>query len=144
MTVEIRGEVVEALALVADVLRGLEEGHPEARIDLYRPNSVSIRIRVIDPRFAGLGMPARHDRVWAHLEKLPDEVVGEISMVLLLAPGEVDRSISNFEFEHTAPSRVSQVPSPGQGFSSPTAHPVSLPSASATSNPARADRPSGV
>ena len=29
MTVEIRGEVVEALALVADVLRGLEEGAGE-------------------------------------------------------------------------------------------------------------------
>jgi len=44
--------------------------HSEARISLYRQNSVSVRVRIIDPSFEGKGKPERNDLVWHYFRGL--------------------------------------------------------------------------
>ena len=58
-----------------------EADHPHAKIDLYRQNSVSVRVRIIDPDFVGYGRPQRSQQAWRYLEKLPDDVQSDISTV---------------------------------------------------------------
>jgi hypothetical protein len=106
MTITIRGDTDETLTSVKESLLDFETQHPHAQIDLYRRNSISIRIRVVDPGFAGLRKSDRHALVWKHLEKLPDEIQGDISMVVLLAPGEEKHSLGNLEFEDPSPSLI--------------------------------------
>lgn len=106
MSITIRGDADEALANVRDSLLDYERQHPHAQIDIYRRNAISIRVRVIDPSFAGLGKPDRHDRIWEYLEKLPGEIPSDISMVVLLTPDEVPKSMGNMEFEDPTPSLI--------------------------------------
>jgi hypothetical protein len=80
--------------------------HPGARIDVYRYNFASIRVRVIDSAFAGHRMTARDHLVWPCLDKLPDDVVGQINLLLLLTPEEANTSLMNVEFEDPTPSRL--------------------------------------
>lgn len=78
--------------------------HPQAQVTVYRYNPVSIRIRVIDPDFHDLSRADREDIVWKILEKLPEEVVSDISVCLLITPDEKADSLMNFEFDHPSPS----------------------------------------
>jgi hypothetical protein len=80
--------------------------HPGARIDVYRYNPGSVRVRIIDPDFAGQSLTDRDNGVWQLLEtKLPEEY-GEVNVLLLLAPGEEKTSLMNLEFENPTPSRL--------------------------------------
>lgn len=79
--------------------------HPDAAIDVYRYNPVSIRIRIIDPAFEGKSIPQRERAVWAVLKQLPDEVQADISVCLLLTPQEQASSLMNLEFEQPSHSR---------------------------------------
>jgi hypothetical protein len=106
MTITIRGSTDETLVSVKESLIDYETEHPHAQIDLYRQNSISVRIRVIDPGFVGLRKSDRHGLVWKYLEKLPAEIQGDISMVVLLTPEEVNRSLANLEFEDPSPSLI--------------------------------------
>jgi stress-induced morphogen len=106
MTIAIRGSDDETLHLIEQALQTYEEQHPDAQIELYRQNSISVRIRVIDPAFAGLEKSDRHAAVWEHLEKLPEDVQSDVSMVVLLAPEEAKLSLANLEFEHPSPSLI--------------------------------------
>jgi stress-induced morphogen len=106
MTIMIRGKSDRALTAVKKGLLDYLREHPHAQIDLYRYNALSIRIRVIDPEFAGMRKTERHDLVWGYLEKLPDRIQGDISMVTLLSPEEVPRSLGNLEFENPTPSLI--------------------------------------
>lgn len=77
-------------------------------VEAYRYNSASIRVRVIDPRFANLSIAERDDLVAPHLESLPESLQADIMMLLALTPEEVRdhvgvRWLTNLEFEH--PSR---------------------------------------
>ena len=47
---------------------------PKARIDLYRQNPASIRIRIVDPRFPGMSRADRNAYVWKYFDQLTDEV----------------------------------------------------------------------
>ena len=49
MTITIRGDTDDALVSVEESMNEYEGLHSDAQIDLYRQNSISIRIRVIDP-----------------------------------------------------------------------------------------------
>ncbi|MFW6171974.1 MAG: hypothetical protein ACODAD_15915 [Planctomycetota bacterium] len=89
-----------------DVLSPYEGDHPNARIDVRRQNSVSIRTRIIDPDFAGLDRVDREPAVWDVLKTLPEEVFTNIMMLGLLAPDETERSLANREFEAPIPSRL--------------------------------------
>lgn len=94
---------------IQQIIAGLEQyaqAHKKARIDIYRQNSVSVRIRVIDPDFKKLSKIERHKRIWEYLSQLPEDVQGDISMVVLLTPEETKKSLGNFEFDHPEPSTL--------------------------------------
>ncbi len=100
----LRGQSDQSIGRVIDALKGYEADHAQARIDLYRQNSVSVRIRIIDPSFQSLNRPERHSRVWHYLEQLPEEIQSDISMLLLLTPDETKMSFANMEFEDPVPA----------------------------------------
>ncbi len=106
MEVKIRGDEDTILRSVKLAMESDRDRNSGARIDLYRQNSFSIRIRVIDPGFAVLEKSERHERFRESLRTLPDEILGDISMIVLLAPGEESHSLANLEFEEPSPSLV--------------------------------------
>lgn len=65
-----------------------------------------MRIRIIDPAFAGLSRAEREEEVWAALDNLPDDAIAEISLLLLLTPDEAKKSFASYEFDHPIPSRL--------------------------------------
>jgi len=96
----------DRLRAVAEALREYEQQHPEAKIDVYRQNPVSIRVRIIDPDFAGVSKADRHDTVWSFVQALPEDQQADISMLLLLAPDELKTSFANAAFDQPTPSRL--------------------------------------
>jgi len=76
-----------------------KKAHPDAKIDIQRQNSVSIRIRITDPDFKGLDLVERDNQLWKILETLPEDVLSQICLLLLLTPEETKKSPANFEFE---------------------------------------------
>jgi len=94
-------------AYVKQILDALEQrykpDHPKAKIDAYRYNPASIRIRIIDPDFDGLDLVERDERVWPLLRRLPEEVRADVSMLLLLTPKENKRSFGSWEFDDPTP-----------------------------------------
>lgn len=101
-----RGSSDEVMDQIIGALRTYHSDHPKAKIDVYRQNSVSVRIRIVDSGFAKLGRSDRHKLVWRYLEPLSDELQSEVSMLVLLAPGEVTKSFANMEFEDPVPSTL--------------------------------------
>ena len=82
-------------------------------VDAYRYNSASIRVRVIDPRFEGLQIEERDSFIEPLLHKLPERTQGDLTMLLTLAPSEVDPDSKNYrslwmnsEFDDPSPSRL--------------------------------------
>lgn len=59
---------------------------------VYLYNPVSIRIRVIDPRFEGKGTAERERMVNRALKTLPPEVTEDITLLLMLTPEEAEKS----------------------------------------------------
>ncbi len=101
-----RGQSDEAIDEIIGSLRPYEHDHPQADIAIYRQNSVSVRVRIIDPDFAGLSKPERSQTAWKYLDTLPEEVQGDISTVLLLTPDETKMSFANLEFDDPIPSKL--------------------------------------
>ena len=101
-----RGKSDGVIDKIIEALRQYEVDHPRAQIDLYRQNSVSVRVRIIDPDFAGQGKPHRSQRIWTYLGTLPEEDQGDISTILLLTPDETKMSFANFEFDDPIPSKL--------------------------------------
>jgi stress-induced morphogen len=101
-----RGKTDEALDQVRDALEVYQQEHHSAEIALYRQNAVSIRIKVVDPDFDGIAKSARHSTIWEYIQKLPDEVQSDVSMLVLLTPREVKKSVANLEFEDPSPSLI--------------------------------------
>ncbi|MGH9676470.1 MAG: hypothetical protein ACRD36_05155, partial [Candidatus Acidiferrum sp.] len=67
------------LKVIIDALATYQDDHPRSKIEIYRQNSVSVRVRIIDPDFAGITKPRRHDSVWESLDKISEEVLSDIS-----------------------------------------------------------------
>lgn len=65
----------------------LEESGFE-RVDAYRFNSASIRVRIVDPRFEGQADEKRDATVAPFLKKLPNKTRSEVLFLLPLAPSE--------------------------------------------------------
>lgn len=102
-----RGPADNYVESIKHCLEKYELEHPGADAALYRQNSGSVRVRIVDDRFAKLDISKRHDAVWAFLtSELPDDTVQEISILLLLAPGEEKSSFMNLEFDDPLPSRL--------------------------------------
>ncbi len=88
--------------LVEESLRAV---FPET--DAYRYNAASIRVRVVDPRFAGLNADQRDDMLDAIVAKLPASIQGDIMVLLAMTPDEFrDRKFigrfTNQSFENPA------------------------------------------
>lgn len=100
----IRGTSDPCLENLADALAHYAAQHGNAEIVVYRHNSVSVRIRIVDPDFDGISKAERHDLVWDFVKDLPEAQQSEISLLLLFTPDEVERSFANDEFDHPIPS----------------------------------------
>jgi stress-induced morphogen len=100
-----RGKSNRVIDRMIEALQAYELEHPNARFDLYRQNSVSVRVRIIDPDFSGRSKIDRSKEVWKYLNSLPDEIQSDLSSLTLLTPEETTMSFANFEFEDPIPSR---------------------------------------
>jgi hypothetical protein len=99
-----RGKTDGVIEEVKKALSSYQDEHPGASIDLYRQNSASVRVRIIDPDLKGMSKKERNDLVWKYLDSLSDDAQGDISMLVLITPPEVEKSMSNLEFEDPVPS----------------------------------------
>jgi stress-induced morphogen len=106
MAVEVRGTRDEIVDQIEEVLEAYQKDHQQAKIAMYRQNSASVRIRIIDPDFGGMSKADRNDYVWNYLDRLSDDTQGDISMLVLLTPSEVKKSHANMEFEDPVPSML--------------------------------------
>lgn len=106
MEIRVRGKSDDIIERIVAVLLTYGKDHPGAGIDLYRQNSVSVRIRIIDDAFQGMSRPDRSDLVWKYLMSLSEDDQSEISSVILLTTDETERSFANFEFENPVPSKL--------------------------------------
>jgi len=91
---------------ILEALGEYERIHSNAEIEVRRQNPVSIRIRIIDPDFEGMNRVDREPEVWRLLRTLPEDVLPDITMVLLLTPKEVEGSLASREFDAPVPSRL--------------------------------------
>jgi hypothetical protein len=80
------------------------------RVDAYRFNSASIRVRVIDSSFEGKSIPEREDMVFPVIDRLPKRIREDILLLLTMAPSELGgrnrHLLVNQEFEHPLPSML--------------------------------------
>jgi hypothetical protein len=83
------------------------------KVDAYRYNPASIRVRVIDPRFEGLTHEQRDTMVEPHLGQLPERTQGDIMSLFTFAPSELQQApktlrefLLNTEFEDPSPSML--------------------------------------
>jgi hypothetical protein len=98
------GKPDRVLNQIVKVLEDYEHENQDATSTLYRQNSVSVRMRIIDPSFEGLCKIERSDVVWRFLDRLPADIQSDITFLLLLAPSEVAESFANLDFERPVPS----------------------------------------
>ncbi len=101
----VRGDVDQAVQALKDALDAYEAAHLGAEATLYRQNSASIRLRVIDRRFEGMTKSRRHADIWQFLAaRVPEDTLSDVSLVLAVAPAELGTSLMNLEFEEPTPS----------------------------------------
>jgi hypothetical protein len=107
MAVKLRVKRPDAtLRQIVNVLGEYEKNHPKAEIEAYRQNSVSVRIRILNPEFAGKSRAQREEEIWSILNKLPEETLAEISLLLLLTPSEAKNSFASIEFDDPITSKL--------------------------------------
>jgi len=92
---------------IKDILAAYGQGHPLAKINVYRQNAVAIRIRILDPDFRGKDVVERDTMLWNILDELAADVISQITLLLLLTPDEAKTSFANMEYDHPVPSRLS-------------------------------------
>lgn len=100
MTITVRGRSDDVLRQLATALGRYQAEHPNAEIAVARQNSAAVRVRIVDPDFAGMDRVDRHERAWSYLAALPEAVLSQVTMLLLLLPEEQESSFANREFEH--------------------------------------------
>ena len=100
-----QGTVPRWEAMRTDESRGVEQllrAH-FANADAYRYNSVSIRVRVVDPKFEGMSDEDRDAMVEPLLKTLPQATYDDIVNLITVAPSELNgrfrRWMANQEFE---------------------------------------------
>ena len=91
------------LKQIARVLEKYSETHPGADVEAYRQDEYCVHIRIIDPAFKGVSRARREDDLWRLLEEVPDDVVADINVLLLLTPEEARTSVGSFAFDHPLP-----------------------------------------
>ena len=91
---------------IGTALKPYSDAHPEADIELYRQNNVSVRIRILDQDFRGKSLVERETEVWPLFDGLSEDDVADVTMLLLLTPEEKEQSLASFEFDHPTKSRI--------------------------------------
>lgn len=98
-----------------DETRRVEEALKNAgfeKVDAYRYNSASIRVRIVSSRFEGMNEEERDRIVEPVLETLPESTQGDIITLLMLTPDEISSNqpgrsyLVNIEFEDPSPSML--------------------------------------
>lgn len=99
-----------------DETRGVEEILRKAgfeKVDAYRYNSASIRVRVVDTRFEGQSAEKRDATVEPYLDQLPERTQADIVNLFTFAPSELQRTtkalkefLKNTEFDDPSPSML--------------------------------------
>jgi hypothetical protein len=81
------------------------------RVDCYRYNSASIRVRVIDSRFEGMSREKRDAMVEEQIDTLPSETQSDIVTLFVFAPSELTQTPKTFrefmlntEFDDPSPT----------------------------------------
>jgi stress-induced morphogen len=78
----------QAVEQVGAALEEYEDQNPGSESLVYRYNPASIRVKIVDPAFHGHSKGERHDHVWQFLQRLPEDVLSQISVLLCLDRGE--------------------------------------------------------
>lgn len=99
-----RGTSDETIDRLVEAFEKYQHDHPRAEIDLYRLSRFSVRVRLVDPDFAGQNLSERSRIAWGYLDEVPDDDVGDISQFLMLTPEEKEKSYGSMEFEDPIPS----------------------------------------
>jgi stress-induced morphogen len=84
---------------LAKAMGAWQSEHVRSEIAVKRVNDFMVNIRVIDPDFQGMNRGERHDKIWEILETVPDEIVEEVSVLLLLTPSEANRPFADAAFD---------------------------------------------
>jgi stress-induced morphogen len=107
MATIVKGPEDKVVVALRDALLEYESAYPGSEASLYRQNSASVRLRVIDRRFEGMTKSRRHSEVWDFLAcRVSEETLSDISLLLAIAPAELGMSFANFEFESPSPSQL--------------------------------------
>lgn len=104
----IRGIPDPTTEAVAGQLIAHTADHPSAEVEVYRQNEYSVRIRVTDPDFRSKSRSERHKTAWPILYDLSEEVLNELTMLLLITPDEKTTSMVRHEFDTGAYARESE------------------------------------
>jgi stress-induced morphogen len=100
-----RGPKDQAAKKMKIALDAFEKQYMGSVATLYRQDSVSIRVRIVDKRFAKMSIPDRHDLAWNFLvDRLDEDTLQQLSVLLLLSPAETKSSFMNQEFDDPIPS----------------------------------------
>lgn len=83
------------------------------RVDAYRYNSASLRVRIVDKRFEGLDREERDAMVEAFIDSLPSNTQADIINLVLVTPSELNTPSDTFrgfmlntEFDNPSPSML--------------------------------------
>jgi stress-induced morphogen len=107
MATILHGKSDSIVIAIKSALDAYERQFPGSKAEVYRQNSASVRVRVIDQRFAALSRADRHDQVWDFLTAhAGEDTVAEVSVLLPLTPHELKDSLANYDFEHPLPSNL--------------------------------------
>jgi hypothetical protein len=90
---------------IRDVLATYKAEHPRARIEVRRRYAVCIQVRIIDPDFKNMRLIDRDSMLWRVMDSLPDEIVCQITMLLLLTPNEAKSPLAGMESDAPVRSR---------------------------------------
>ena len=102
-----RGPTDELLLQLKGALDAYERDNPTAIATLYRQNSASIRVRIVDDGFIGLSRGERQKRVWGFLsDRVPQDDLEEVSVLLLISQAEQNSSFLNSEFNDPVSSGI--------------------------------------
>ncbi|HZZ43432.1 MAG TPA: hypothetical protein VFE58_10890 [Tepidisphaeraceae bacterium] len=89
------------MAKVQEVESVFKSAFPQAEVEIH-PHGWAIRARITDPGFKGLSRIQREEKVFPLFKKLKTDLVTELTMLLLRAPGE-EKGILDLEFEDPSP-----------------------------------------
>jgi stress-induced morphogen len=102
----VRGSKDAMVKALKEAMERYEHQYPGSRGSLYRQNPADIRVRIIDERFAKMSRWKRHNQVWKFLADIVgDDIISEVSTLILLPPKELKRSFANMDFEEPLPAR---------------------------------------